>query len=80
MSSFSRWCRSLDAAAAADSRSGGTSSLLPLCSVFEALKTLLQLYGTTCAPMLRQHGRAVLDFVLRRFRTAQVRCDASAPG
>ena len=51
---------------------GSTSSLKPVSSVFEALKTLLQLYGTACAPMLRADGRGVLDFVLRRFTKAQV--------
>ena len=45
----------------------------PVSSVFEALKTLLQLYGTACAPMLRAGGVGVLDFVARRFATAQVR-------
>ena len=52
-----------------------TSSLKPVSSVFEALKTLLQLYGTACAPMLRADGRGVLDFVLRRFTKAQVERD-----
>ncbi|CAN0089626.1 unnamed protein product, partial [Ectocarpus sp. 8 AP-2014] len=50
---------------------GSTSSLKPVSSVFEALKTLLQLYGTACAPMLRSDGSGVLDFVLRRFSKAQ---------
>ena len=66
---FSQWCESMDKGC----DRGSTSSLKPVSSVFEALKTLLQLYGTACAPMLRADGRGVLDFVLRRFTKAQVR-------
>eukprot|EP00903_Cladosiphon_okamuranus_P016144 g14899.t1 len=64
---FSQWCESMDKGC----DRGSTSSLKPVSSVFEALKTLLQLYGTACAPMLRADGRGVLDFVLRRFTKAQ---------
>ncbi|CAM9964248.1 unnamed protein product, partial [Scytosiphon promiscuus] len=64
---FSQWCASMDRGC----DRGSTSSLKPVSSVFEALKTLLQLYGTACAPMLRADGPAVLDFVLRRFTKAQ---------
>ncbi|CAM9783719.1 unnamed protein product [Discosporangium mesarthrocarpum] len=62
---FSWWCVRLDR-----SCERGTGAQ-PLSSLFEGLKTLLRLYGTTCAPMLRRHGRGILDFVLRRFSLAQ---------
>lgn len=65
---FSEWCGTMDRGC--DRRS--TSPLQVVSSIFEALKTLLQLYGTTCAPMLRESGREVLDFILRRFSSAQV--------
>lgn len=64
---FSQWCASTDKGC----DRGSTSSLKPVSSVFEALKTLLQLYGTACAPTLCANGRGVLEFVLRRFLAAQ---------
>ena len=68
MDFFSQWCASMDKGC----DRGSTGALKAIASVFEALSTLLQLYGTACAPMLRQYGREVLDFVLRRFPSAQV--------
>jgi hypothetical protein len=46
----------------------------PINSIFHTLNCILQTYGTTCAPMLRQHGIGIAQFALKTYERSPVRC------